>query len=233
MSWSVGAIILARMSSTRFPGKALASVNGCSLLVNIHRRIRTQLPDLEVVVATSCHPSDDRIVDECLKHGVCHFRGALEDVSRRCLQVADTFGFDYFVRVNGDNLFGDSSVLKSALKVAKMGRYELVTNVPQRTYPKGMSVEILNTNFFQNVYATMHSEQEKEHVTSKIYENLPGIDVFQFFNEEYPDVAGLQLAVDTKKDLELLKKIIEFSGKEIWDIGIAEVSSFINRKSKK
>ena len=59
------AIIQARMSSTRLPGKVLMALAGEPLLVRVFERVRRAETLDEVVVATTVEPSDDPIVELC------------------------------------------------------------------------------------------------------------------------------------------------------------------------
>src|SRR6266487_3914362 len=79
----VAAIVQARMGSTRFPGKTLASFGESTVLQHILRRLGRVTAAIEVWVATSELPQDDAIVEVCASEGVPVFRGEVDDVLRR------------------------------------------------------------------------------------------------------------------------------------------------------
>ena len=85
----VAAILCARMSSDRLPGKALISYhpNGKTNLHCLLDRLQTSRHHPKIVVATSTDSSDDPIADFVLslgdKSGVALFRGSLENVVGR------------------------------------------------------------------------------------------------------------------------------------------------------
>jgi spore coat polysaccharide biosynthesis protein SpsF len=96
----------------------------------------------------------------------------------------------------------------SKLKEEKL---DFVSNVPGRTFPYGMSIEVLNTSFFKSVYKQLNSEFDKEHVTSWIYENQNIGRRFYFKNKKYHNLHNVKLSIDEKKDIELVKKIISLN----------------------
>ena len=74
------AIVQARMSSTRLPGKALVDLAGQPALARVVRRLRRAALLDEVAVATSTAPADDVLIDECRRLDVPVVRGSEADV---------------------------------------------------------------------------------------------------------------------------------------------------------
>ncbi len=220
---NIGIIILARTSSSRLPGKVLKKINGKSILSYIVERL-VQAVDLNnIVVATSEDRSDDAIEIFCLHNGIGCYRGELNDVSNRFLSAANEFKFDYAVRINGDNLFVDIPVLISMLTLIEKG-YDFITNVPGRTFPRGMSIEIVKTKVYKKLYKNFRTSAEFEHVTTYLYNNMNILNVYTFVNTICKEAANLQMAIDTEYDFRLAKKIIlgfankhtEYNLKEIY-----------------
>ena len=82
----IGAIIQARTSSTRLPGKVLKYLHYNSkvtVLGQVIRRLKkSSLLDM-IIVATSTDIIDERIVDIAVKENVTVFRGSLDNVLER------------------------------------------------------------------------------------------------------------------------------------------------------
>ena len=74
------AIIQARTSSTRLPGKVLLPLAGRPMIVFMLDRVRRSRLVDEIVVATSTDPSDDVLARCVAGHGVACHRGSLDDV---------------------------------------------------------------------------------------------------------------------------------------------------------
>lgn len=224
---NIGIAIVCRFNSSRFPGKILSKVQGNTVLENIVFRIKKHLPSFKVCIATSINESDDAIYDLCKAKNFNVFRGDLNDVSGRLLKCSIKNEWDYFVRINGDNIFVDFESLEVMTKQILDRDLDFITNVPSRTFPYGMSVEILKTSFYEQIYnSDKFSQDDKEHVTKWLYENLECNEYFEYKNMYYENIKGKMLALDTKKDLVLIKKILNFSNKTILDINLADIDNF-------
>ncbi len=155
------------------------------------------------------------------------YRGSLENVAARFFEASDTKDWDYAIRINGDNIFVDTNVVTSMIEIAQSGNFSFISNVKNRTFPKGMSVEIVKKSYFQKLLPIISaSDTYKEHVTLYLYDNEEPKDFYYYTNTILPQASGLQFALDTKEDFERTAKIIsQFKGlhtqynlKEIFEI---------------
>lgn len=198
---SLGIIILSRYSSSRLPGKVLMPIAGKPLLAHITDRLQRISPTYPLLVATSADPSDDAIANFCRQQQLRCFRGSLEDVAGRFLAAARQEGWEYAVRINGDNLFVDLEALQKMTTMAETGQYDFISNVPDRTFPYGMSIEIVRVDFYEEVYAQLSDDHYREHVTLYLYDHPELGRRYYHYNTRYPELAGKKLAVDTPADL--------------------------------
>jgi len=210
----IGIVVLCRHSSSRLSGKILKQIGGRTVLGHIVDRIRRGVDGRQVVVATSTDASDDVIADYCRHSGIECFRGPLDDVAGRFQTCAEQYGWDFAARINGDNLFVDQDILRAMLAVTDTNAFDFVTNVPGRTFPRGMSVEIVRTSFYADVMGTITDPDHREHVTSWLYQNVDLGHRYVFENKVCPEAAGIQLALDTEEDLRLAERIIVEAGPE-------------------
>jgi sialic acid synthase SpsE/spore coat polysaccharide biosynthesis protein SpsF (cytidylyltransferase family) len=203
----VGAIILARLSSSRLPSKALRKIQQKELLIHIIDGLKMCHSLTDIIVATSSQKSDDAIESLCQRHGINCFRGDLNNVACRFLDAAKFYGLSHAVRINGDNFFLNPSLIDQMCRKASKG-YNFVSNVPGRTFPKGMSVELIKVSWYQDVLEEFTNEQHFEHVTSYLYEcNYSDSEVHYEINP-IKNIAGIQLAIDTRHDLHRANKIV-------------------------
>ena len=77
------AIIQARMSSRRLPGKVLMNLAGKPVLQHVIERLNYCKTFKEIIVATSIDKSDDEIENFCQENKINIFRGSLNDVLDR------------------------------------------------------------------------------------------------------------------------------------------------------
>ena len=109
------AVLQARMSSSRFPGKVLKPLLGEPMLFRQIERIRRCKNIDDIVVATSTDASDQPLADACAARGVNVARGSLGDVLDRFVTAARPFAPDAVVRLTGDCPLADPDVIDAVV----------------------------------------------------------------------------------------------------------------------
>jgi spore coat polysaccharide biosynthesis protein SpsF len=104
----------------------------------------------------------------------------------------------------------------------------MVSNIPQRTYPYGMSVEIIGRKAMEYAYSKMNDDLYKEHVTKYLYDHK---EVFKIhvMTSGQTHFSGVQLAVDTQEDLDQFKWIVSQLKYNLEDI---DVDTLVNLSKK-
>src|SRR5437016_2300293 len=103
----ISAIIQARMTSTRLPGKVLMPILGEACLQRMIERLRNSKHLDDIIVATTVNKTDDAIVELCKKLDCHYYRGSEEDVLGRVLEAAQLHATDVIVEIPGDNICVD------------------------------------------------------------------------------------------------------------------------------
>jgi spore coat polysaccharide biosynthesis protein SpsF len=223
----IGIIIQARMGSQRFPGKVLHRVAGKPMLEYLLERLARCQTVTECVVATSDNDQDLPLVRFCESRRIPWRRGPLENVAERFRQVMEDCRFDAFVRVNGDSPLLDQAIVDRAVTRFREGDAEIVTNVLQRTFPKGQSVEVVNSETYRRGLADVREEADREHVTRFFYRER---DRFRIVNiRSARDDGGVQLSVDTPEDMDRFAAIVGRMGRPHWEYGLDEILQFYRR----
>lgn len=220
---NLGYIILCRYNSSRFPGKILKTINGKTILEYIIERISIIVSKKNIVVATSVENSDDPIEDFCKDNHIQYYRGSLKNVAERFLACGKEYKFDYAARINGDNLFVDLKTLEEMNEITLKYGFDFVSNVKNRTFPKGMSIEIVKTSFYNKILQKFTDERHFEHVTLFLYENDKSQNFYYHYNKICPEAAGIQMAIDTKDDFILSEKIINKFEKNHTEYGLKDI----------
>jgi|APFre7841882724_1041349.scaffolds.fasta_scaffold00454_13 spore coat polysaccharide biosynthesis protein SpsF len=197
MSDHILAIIQARMSSSRLPGKVLQDVAGKPIIHHMLDRVQNAKSLDGIVVATTTDPSDDVLENFCKQLAVPCFRGNLPDVLDRCYQAATNFQADVIVRLTADCPLIDPEVLdltmavflgQSLLNVMPIpsqlpGNHSPVTipfdfaanRLPppwKRTLPIGLDVEVCSFESLQHAWKAAHETYQREHVMPYLYEGV-------------------------------------------------------------
>ncbi|MCX6055492.1 MAG: glycosyltransferase family protein [Chloroflexi bacterium] len=210
----VVAIIQARMSSTRLPGKVLLDLGGKTVLARMIERVRMAKGVDQVVVATTIDPSDDPIVTLCAREKVEVFRGSLPDVLDRYYQTAISYKADRIVRLTGDCPLIDPGLIDKAIEALITKKADFACNrLPppfHRTYPIGLDVEVCTFSALKRAWHEAVEKHDREHVLPYLYEAEGRFKVVQLDHTE--DLGNLRWTLDTPEDLLLLKEIISRLG---------------------
>lgn len=225
----VWAIIQARMSSRRFPGKVLAPICGQPMLGYLFDRLDCCLGLDGVCVATSDAASDDQIAEYCALHDIPCYRGKLDDVAARLLAAADERAADALVRINGDSPLLDPNLVTHAVNLFRSHRPDLVSNVVIRTFPKGQSVEVLKTATLRATLPRFASADEHEHVTLHYYRNAGSFQIVSF--ERDVKAALVQLSVDTREDFARVERLVTRFKRPHWTYGIDEILGMLESEA--
>ena len=202
---STVAIIQCRMTSERYPGKILAPFLGKPVLAHVVDRIKLTKTNPKIILATSEKKSDDPLVYYAKHLGIEVVRGSLNDVISRFVLTLKKFKCESFFRVCGDSPLLIPSLFDKALSIYDGANYDLVTNVFPRTFPKGMSVELIKTNIFLETEKKIKNTNDREHVTQYFYDKSKK---FKIYNIECGKslAPNLNLALDKIEDLKKLEE---------------------------
>ena len=192
------------MSSSRLPGKVLMEfIDGETVLWKVYCHARRVRYFQDVIVLTSEEKSDDPVEVFCTKKGISFLRGSLDDVYSRFCGALNSLSCDGFARVCADSPFIDEVLLNFASEIfLKEQDCVYVSNTIERTFPKGLSVQISNSAEFLSTGYTLSDTFSSEHICngfdSSIY-NQKRINIFtrQSFDRD-------SYALDNKDDLKFL-----------------------------
>ncbi|OJX68193.1 NTP transferase domain-containing protein [Magnetospirillum sp. 64-120] len=202
----IGAVILARLDSRRLPGKALIQVAGRPLLGHVIDICRHVVGLDAIALATSDRPEDDVLETFAHAEGIACVRGSLDDVAGRFLTAMRQLNLDGALRLNGDSPLNRPALLSQAVERFRRGGWDLVTNVVGRSYPFGVSAEVIGYAAMERACTAMHIPEHREHVTKVFYDNPEQVRMDVLLNVE-PGMNGVQLAVDDQTDLERFRWI--------------------------
>src|SRR3989344_9493082 len=146
------AIIQARMTSTRFPGKVLKAIADKSMLWYVVNRTRAAKKTDEVVVASSTDSSDDLIENFCKRNRIKYFRGDLDNVLKRYYETAKKFNATVVVRITSDCPLIDGRLIDEGINQFLENGYDYLSNLVERTFPRGFDFEIITFKALEKVY---------------------------------------------------------------------------------
>ncbi|MBD22911.1 MAG: hypothetical protein CL572_04540 [Alphaproteobacteria bacterium] len=218
----IGIIIFSRFSSERLRGKAMINIKKRPLLGHIIDRVKKVGESYPIIVATSSHKSDDIIENFSKSEGLEVFRGNLTDVMNRALLCCQKFKFDSFVRICGDRIFLSPKLINKMIKVHLSKKVDLTTNNLKKTYPFGLTTEIISVRSLEKVFQKTKDPFDREHITNFYYKNSNefSIENIESKNKMNPN---LNLSVDTKDDLSKVRWILTGLPKPYADLDIEKI----------
>ncbi len=193
------------MTSKRYPGKMLAPFFGKPVLAHVVHRLKKILINPDIILATSSESTDDPLALYSQHLGLKVVRGSRDDVMERFIFSLKQYKCDAFFRVCGDSPLLLPFLFDKAASIYNNNNYDLVTNVFPRTFPVGMSVELIKAETFLETQKKITNYQDREHITKYFYSHCKD---FKIYNIECgkPLDPNLQLAVDKPEDIQKLEQ---------------------------
>lgn len=201
------AILQARMSSRRLPGKVLKPILGRPMLAMQIERLRRCGQIDHLVVATSLDATDTAIAQLCDAEEVPCYRGSLDDVLDRYYQAARLFQPSYVVRLTGDCPLADPYLIDEIIKFCRDGGYDFVSNAIERTFPVGLDAAVLRYSVLEQTWQEATLPAEREHVTQYIRHHPERFKIGTYTNST--NRSHLRWTVDEPADFSFVNAIYE------------------------
>jgi spore coat polysaccharide biosynthesis protein SpsF len=191
----------ARDKATRLPGKTYADIGGQPAIeLLITRVLRATEPDM-VVLCTSAHAHDRRLLETASALGIPSFAGSEDDKLDRYLRAAERFGVDFAAVVDGDDIFCEPMYIDRIVRErdARGGDYVVVEGLPLGATAFGVS-----TDAIRRVCA------EKDEADTEVWGGYFARDGFDARRLE-PDPSDrrpdLRMTLDYPEDLEFFRRV--------------------------
>ena len=203
---TVKVFIIARMGSTRLPGKVLKTVSGMPLLGLLIERMRRCQKIEDIVLTTSdCH-QDDVIAQYGEELNVSVFRGSESNTIERLYKAAVEYTADPLIRVTSDCPFLEPETVDAIAAKILCSTADYVSTDLVPTFPNGMGCDAFRLDALERLYHMSISGGEDD-VWNKI--RNPEL-AFKLDTIKGPEAVNhYRFTVDTAEDFELVKRIAE------------------------
>lgn len=205
------AIIQARMTSSRLPGKVLADLGGKPLIERMIARVRRARALDALWIATTTRDTDDPLAALCERLGVSVYRGDEHDVLARFQGAARAAEADVVVRLTADCPMSDPALVDEVVSVYSQGGFDYVSNVLVRTYPDGLDVEAFSRAALEEAVEKATQPFHREHVTPWLQTGFrPELPTGRFRLRHVVndvDLGAMRWTVDHIEDLDLIRKL--------------------------
>lgn len=201
------AVVQARTSSSRLPGKVLKPILGVPMIGRQLERLARVTSLDRLVVATSSDPSDDALAHYVDELGIPVVRGSLNDVLGRFVKTIDAYPCEAVVRLTADCPLTSPTVVDQVIEAFATGDADYVSNTLEPTYPDGVDVEVVKASALRWVDAASDDVHEREHVTLGVYRRPERFSLVNVSGKR--DLSDLRWTVDSEDDLAFARTIYE------------------------
>ena len=219
----VVAIIEARMTSERLPGKVMLPLGGKPALEHvINRCFDARLVD-QVVVASPVGSDSDPIKELCKRTWTTFHQGSEHDVLSRVADAASEWKADIIVSVTGDCPLTDTATIDYMLEAAIAANdvlgaecNQFFTNMCQESepWPLGFAVQIFNRDMLKRADHVAHEQKYREHSGLWMSENCERVEFrCPIEAQDLP-----RLTLDYEEDYQLLQKVFEKDPQDLLDL---------------
>lgn len=214
VSSRVVAIVQARQSSTRLPGKVLLPLAGRPVLGRIVELLRLARTVTEVVVATSDDASDDAILDFTAGAGIRSVRGPLHDVLARTLLAVRETRADAIVRMPGDKPLLAPELVDAVVEHHLARHSDYTTNMGPG-WPKdatsviGHEVEVASSSALERAHREATEPGDRAHVMPYLYRGPHGFHVERLSLPDPLAPLSPRLTLDTPEDYAVIAAIYD------------------------
>lgn len=228
-SKNVVALIQARMSSTRLPGKVLMNLAGKPVLQHVVERVECASKIGKVVIATSTESGDDPIEEFASELEVECFRGSESDVLDRFWQAAQKYQADMVVRVTADCPLVAPEIADMLIDVLIKEDLEYAW-IPITKTAVGLPSEVMTISALERTWRQATNPEAREHVTVFIQKHQEHYRTKWLPMPPHLNRPEYDLSLDTPQDFELLTKIYNKFYREGEIIKLEDVMEFLDKK---
>jgi len=213
------AIVQARMSSTRLPGKVLKPLADTTVIQTLYSRLASSKEITSIIISISSNASDDKLATYLGKNHINFFRGSEDNVLDRFFHTAKDQQADTVVRITGDCPLIDSDIVDTCIKNFRNEKCDYYSNLGPPTFPDGLDVEVFSKEILYDAWQNAKEDYDLEHVTPHIIRHSK---TGNLSNEI--DYSDRRWTLDTEQDYRVLKNIfnefqdISFRWNEVLDL---------------
>ena len=184
-----------RTGSSRLPEKALYEIRDKTMIEYLIDRLKKSKYAEKVILCTTELKEDDVLCDIARENDIDYFRGSSPDKLERWLGATEEYGVDFFVNVDGDDIFFDA------------GLADICFEQNEYAYWVGKDLDFIDGQGQYNDVYGMSSRGLKMVCESKQSNETEFIKPFFYDIEEYINIQKLLNVPDKYKKKKMKKNI--------------------------
>ncbi len=225
----IAAVIQARMTSTRLPGKPLLAIHGQPLIWHVVHRLRQSRHINAIVIATTANADDDPLAAWALANDVLCVRGSEDDVLGRFALAAELTDPDIIVRVTGDAPLVDPAFTDGMLDQLLQDHADFVV-VPEEAHALHEGVDPMSRRALNVLLAeARHDPVAREHVTAWLKHHPDRVKVTTFHPPTAYTFGKARLSVDTPSDKAFIEAIYQRLEAQAGEASLTDLITLLKR----
>lgn len=205
MEQKIAGLIPSRLESTRLPRKALADIGGRPMTGLLVERLKTCTTLSDICLCTVDSPANQELVQKTQDWGIHSNLGKKNDLLGNMIAAARKLGAEHFVRITGDNPFTDPVYINTLVKahLEHGAEYSRIDGLPV-----GVSAEVIALKAATRLHQESPGKEALGYLTLYMYDPARFRCLVMDAAPQHSRPT-YSLTVDTPRDLEMIRKIIE------------------------
>ena len=209
--------IIARLQSTRLPNKVIKKIKNKTIIEHLINKLKSiKHKNIEIALCTTIRKEDDQLEKIAITNNIHCIRGSVLSVVDRLLDAAKKTKADTIVRVTGDNIFTDPSLLEKLIleHLTENADYSRIENIPV-----GVTAEVINHEVLKNCFEE-NNKEESEYMTLHLYQPKKYKVLVLLSKKSYEDI---NLSIDTPNDFTRTVNIFNYLKKSYSIIDVINI----------
>ena len=199
------AIVQARLTSSRFPGKVLKKINNLTLIQILKKRLSLSKKIDQVVFAIPNNKLQKHLKNYLKNINAEIYEGNENNVLDRFYKTAIKYKPNIIVRITADCPIIDAKIIDKLISKAEKNNFDYISNVYPPSFPDGLDVSVFPFKTLEKTWKRAKSKYDKEHVVTYMQKNKK-FKKYNLLNSK--NLSSIRLTVDEIVDLDVIKKIL-------------------------
>tara|TARA_R100001079_G_scaffold109012_1_gene80705 strand:- start:229 stop:987 length:759 start_codon:yes stop_codon:yes gene_type:complete len=215
--------ISVRSNSTRLPQKATLEICGTPTIEYLINNLKKTKIANEIVLCTTQDVSDDILCDIATRCQIKYHRGSTEDKLLRWKTACEEHGVDFFVNVDGDDLFFDYKLADLVFQQHHEGSADFIDGRGLYNDVYGISSKGIKT-------VCKHKSNKDTEFVKVYFDNIRSlIKIEKLINIPIKyHKKNIRMTLDYQEDLDFFTTIIEHFRKNDLEMSFEEILNFLN-----
>ena len=218
-------MVVARMGSTRLPGKSMTDLCGHPVIWHVLQLAQSIRGAGDTCLATTDMPEDDPLAVVAQGEGIQCFRGDAEKVLDRLYGAAVKMNADVIIEIGGDCPLLDPEIVDSALDNFLATPCDYLCNYEPPTFPEGLDINIVSMSAIEIAWRKAIAPSQRIHPFSYLTYHPE-----EFIIRNYamtPDLSQHHWSLDFPEDIDLIRIAYERLWKQSRPIRINELTHLV------